>query len=487
MKVLLINPPYSRLRRTKECTEMVTPLGLSCVGAYLAGRGFDVAVYDANYNSLERLPRFNDLSKLLAKFELYSENLKTRDNPVRDEIRDRIEREKPDVVGVTVSSPIRGAAFVVAEVCKEVDARIKVVFGGYHPTSCPEDALSNVCVDAVVRGEGEATFAELVARFSDGGLPVGVQGVSYRENGATVHNMDRPLIENLDELPFSAGFLRGAVTGKVPVQYARGCPYNCKFCADRLMWHGRVRYRSAERLVDEMEAIVKETGIREFTFVDGTFNLSREKVVEFCEVVIRRKLRVLWDALVRADRLDDEMLSLCRKAGCAQMNVGVESGSPRVLEDIGKKTDLAAVAENVGKIRRHGIAAVSFFCVGMPPEKPEDLRATEYLVDTLPHDFVIINLFTPFPGTVYFEELKSLGLVTSEHDFDMYGYKAPDNHFTIDTPREEYFSCRDEILRAANKANRKGKLAAKLLFYNLGFYLRHPRQLLRRAFRLMGF
>lgn len=487
MKILLINPPYSRLRGTKECTEMVTPLGLSYVGAYLKKRGHGVALYDANYSSGERLSRFNNLGRLLKKFDRYSETLGSADHPVWDEVRRRVAAARPDVVGVTVLSPVRGAAFRVAAVCREVNPDIRVVFGGYHPTSCPDDVLRDGGADAAIRGEGELTFAELVERYGEGGSPRDVPGVSWRESGNVVHNPDRPLIEDLDSLPFPVEFLVGAATGKAPVQYARGCPYGCKFCADRVMWRRKVRYRSAGSLVSEMEEVVSRTGIREFTFVDGTFNLSRRKVAEFCELVLARRLRVRWDALVRAEGLDDELLRLCRRAGCSQMNIGVESGSQRVLDDLGKSVDLALVAENVRKISSSRIATVSFFCVGMPPEAPEDLRATRDLILRLPHDFVILSLFTPLPGTEFFDELKAKGMISGDHDYDMFGYKSPNNYFVVNTPESEYGGLRDEILRAADKVNKRGKLALKLLFYNLGFYMRYPGQLWRRVVRYIGF
>jgi len=466
---------------------MVTPIGLSYIGAYLKSRGVDAALYDSNYSAGERLPRFDAVDGLLDRFDGYARNLRSERHPVWKECRAKIESMRPDVVGVSVLSPVRGAAFRIAEICKQVDPDIRVVFGGYHPSGFPEDVLSNANVDFVVRGEGEVTFAELLDRISSG-VPIGaLPGVSFRDGGSVRHNPDRALIEDLDSLPYTTDFLLGAVTGKAPLQYGRGCPFGCKFCADHIVWKRRPRFRSPENLVGEIEAVISKSGIREFTFIDGTFNNDRARVAAFCERVLKKRLHIRWDALVRADKLDDELLRLCRRAGCVQLNVGVESGSARVLSDLKKRIDIESVESDMGRIRKNHIAAVSFFCIGMPPETGEDLRMTRDLMLRLKNDYIILHIFTPFPGTEYYDELKAAGAISGEHDFDAFGYKSPANCFAQNISREEFVALRDEIIEIVDRVNKKGHLALKLLMYNMGFYLRYPGQLWRRFVRLIGF
>jgi len=485
MKILLINPPYSRLRLTKECTEMVSPLGLVYLAAAAAADGFDVSIYDANYSGAERMRRMNGVKRLMESYHLYRDNLADGDHPVWRECYERIRAEAPDVIGITALTPVLGAAKKLAAVCREAAPGAVVVFGGFHPTCRPGDVLLDGSADAVVRGEGEETFVELLGRVRDK-LPYGdVAGVSVRENGTVRSNPDRPLIEDLSKLPSIAGFIGHAAAGKLPVQYGRGCLFSCKFCSDSAVWRRKSRYIPAGRLADELAGIVRRHGAREFTFVDGTFNLHRERVMELCEEILKRRLKILWDALVRADTLDDGMLAMCRRAGCVQMNVGVESGSPAVLRDLRKGTDLGAVREGIGRIRKHGIAAVSFFCAGMPPETAGDMKATRDLILSLPHDYVILHLFTPMPGSKYFDELESEGRINAGHDYDSFGYKSPGNYFTRNVGREEFERCRDEISKAADRVNGRGRLVLKLLFNNLGFYIRRPRLLLRRALQFV--
>jgi len=487
MKVLLINPPYSRLRGTKECTEMITPLGLSYIAAKLDGAGYDVSIYDANNSSRERASRFNRIGDLLGGYGSYGESLRVEDHPVWQEVEEKITSESPDLVGVSVLSPSLGASLKVAEISRRAAPDAPVVFGGFHPTCEPEGVLKSGLVDAVVRGEGEDTFAEIAARLEEGRGFEGVAGVSRADAGRFVHEADRELIRELDSLPSPARFIGASATGKIPLHYARGCPFSCKFCSDRAMWRRRVRYLSAGRLVDLVEEIIEETGVREFTFVDGTFNVRRDRVVEFCEEVIRRRLRILWDALVRSGGLDYELMRLCRRAGCAQMNLGVESGSPRVLEDLRKGVTIEEAMEDARRIRRAGIAAVSFFCVGMPPETVEDMRATRDAIIAMDHDYVIMHVFTPLPGSEYFEELKAAGALPEDHDYDLYGYKSPLNHFALRMAEQDFVEWRDRIAGAVNRVNAGGRLALKLLLRNAGFYARYPAQLWRRAAGFFGY
>ncbi|HOO55271.1 MAG TPA: radical SAM protein [bacterium] len=486
MKILLVNPPFSRLLGRFENTEVITPIGLPGVAAYINKHGYGVSVYDANRLPGSRTRLGKKATEMVDGNHNYLETLNSERHPVWGEIRERLIAEKPDVVGISVLSSARGSAFQVARICKEVDPRIRVVFGGYHPTGFPEDVLSNENVDVVVRGEGEQTFLELLEVYKNEGDIGSVLGISYSDNGNVINNPDRAFIDDMDSLPFTADFVFQGLIGRIPIQYGRGCPYGCKFCADRVVWKRKIRYRSAENVVEEIESAVRNLGVREFTFIDGTFNVSRRKVMDFCELVIEKKLDIIWDALVRADKLDDEMLAKCRRAGCVQMNLGVESGSERVIDDLNKAIDLSTVKDDIDRIKKHGISVVTFFCIGMPPETAEDLRKTRDLISRLNHDFVILSVFTPLPGTDYYLELLEKNIIGKGHDFDLYGFKSPRNHFALNIADEEFEYWRNEILKATDEVNKKGRFAVKMLLKNSGFFIRNPRQLIRRAKQFAG-
>lgn len=487
MRVLLFNPPYTRLRNTKERTEMVPPLALAYIAASLHDAGHDVFIHDANYNPSERLVAVDDGRHLLGVFKDYEKNISSNEHPAWRECRALAAALEPQLVGITTLSPVRNSALKLAGLCKEVDPGITVALGGYHPTVCADDVLEHESVDAAVRGEGEVTFTELAARVEAGGGFDGLPGVSFRSAGAVIHNPDRELVRDIDTLPSAAPFIPGGDTGKAPIQFARGCPYRCKFCADSTLWRRKTRFHSAARMAGDIETVIEKLGIREFSFVDGTFNLNRRRVLELCDTIAARGLSIRWDALVRADRLDEELVAACRRAGCSQMNLGVESGSQYVLDKLDKKTNLDSIEADIQLIKKHRITCVSFFCVGMPPERKEDMRATRELILKLRHDYVIMNIFTPFRGTEFYDELVASGRLDESHDFDAFGYKAPTNHFTPELSKREYDELRDAIVRAVDLVNKRGKLPLKLFLYNLDFYIRHPLHLWKRIRIFLGF
>lgn len=487
MKILLINPPYTRLRGSNECTEMITPQGISYLAAVAETGGYDVRVFDANVAPSGKKTRFNKVGNLVSGYGTYKENVSDDAHPAWRDVRSEVENFSPDVIGITTLSPVLGSAMMTACICRDVVPNAKIVMGGFHPTSFPEDVLKHNTVHYVVRSEGEETFAELLDCIRDGRTHRDVAGLSYMEAGVLKNNPDRPLIRDLDSLPMPVKFLNGRATGKLPVQYSRGCPYGCRFCADSVIWRRRTRNFSPETIVEYMKQCVSFHGIREFTFVDGTFNVSRKRVHELCEAIIGSGLKVLWDALVRADELDDEMLRICRKAGCTQMNIGIESGSQSVLDDLNKGTSIANIKNEINRIRKHNMAAVSFFCIGMPPETKGDMSDTHDLIKLLKHDYVILHMFTPIPGSEYFTQLLESGRIPEGHDYDSFGYKSDMNSFSGMATREEFEYWRKKIGLLVDVVNSRGLLPIKLLMKNFMFYLKFPGQLYRRVVRLAGY
>lgn len=487
MRTLLINPPFTRLRDSRERTEMITPQGLSYLAAVAEQGGCEARILDANVARRASKICFSKVANLVSGYGAYKDNLNDDAQPAWMDVREEVERFRPDVIGITALSPVIGSALRTAAICRECAPDSIIVMGGFHPTSKPEDALMNSSVDYVVRSEGEETFSELLQCIRDDSSPGEIAGLSYMDGGALVNNPDRPLISDLDSLPLPIKYLNGRATGKLPVQYSRGCPYGCRFCADRVIWRRRSRHFSPERVVEYMSGCVAHHGIREFAFIDGTFNVNKERVHALCEEIIKNKLKVLWDALVRADELDDEMLRMCRRAGCVQMNIGIESGSQGVLDDLNKGTSLLNIRSEVDRIKSHNMAAVSFFCIGMPPEANSDLSDTHDLIKALHHDYVILHMFTPIPGSDYFAQLQASGRILADHDYDSFGYKSEKNGFAGSATREEFEFWRKKIGHLVDAVNSKGLLPLKLLAHNMAFYLKFPSQLYRRATRLAGY
>lgn len=299
MKVLLIYPPWQFKAETP-------PLGLACLAAVLEKLGEDVKILD-----------------------LDTYNLNTWEEELHNELKDN----KFQIAGISVMTPLFTSALKVTQIIREVDPSIKIIMGGAHPTIYPNEILKNYnFVDIIVRGEGEETLAELIPLLKRETDLKDVKGISYRKGGEIIHNSDKPLIANLNSIPFPALHLlpinryrNSIIPGKrmMTLISSRGCPFNCYFCFKGI-FGGRFRARSAENIVEEIEQISSKYGINLFYFYDDTFTLNKSRVFKFCKLLKERNLRVEWSCVTRVDCVTPSMLLEMKKAGCYSIHYGVE-------------------------------------------------------------------------------------------------------------------------------------------------------------------
>ena len=226
-KVLLISPPWYRI--FGGCSDS-SPLGLCYIAAILEKHGYNVSVYNADYKT-DLQP--TSVVELTAKYDTYLRTLNDMNHPLWKEVGAVISKQSPDIVGISVMTAKYGSALNVSRLVKDFDPDIPVVWGGVHPTILPDETMKNKDVDIVVRGEREYTFWELIENLESLDK---VLGITYKENGEIIHKPNRPLIENLDELPFPARHLILEKENYHPEAFgnifaSRGCPYNCIFCA----------------------------------------------------------------------------------------------------------------------------------------------------------------------------------------------------------------------------------------------------------------
>lgn len=298
-----------------------------------------------------------------------------------------------DIVAFSCTSPQMAHAVKLATKIKRTDNYI--VFGGVHPSALPQDTLVNECVDAVVVGEGEQAFFDIVKGKRD---PI-------------VHH---PYLEDLDSLPFPD---RRLIKQERNIQQAyadngeriasllssRGCPFRCVFCASHQVWTRRVRYRSPENILEEFERVVKDWGIDFMKFSDDTFTVNKRIVIEFCEGKIRKGMRTPWGCNIRADTADEEMLTIMRRAQCREVWVGVESGSPQILHDMKKDINIEEIKRSFKKTAELGFFRRAYILLGMPNEDYEDIRLTEELIDEIKPDSVGFTILAPYPGTEFYQ------------------------------------------------------------------------------------
>ena len=491
MKVLLINPPYSRIRGSGM--DAWFPLGLGYLAAVLIEDGFEVSIYSAD-NCQPGEPR--PTSGMRDIFELRSQSRRTciealanKDHFVWREVKRTLEDVKPDLVGITALSVQYGAAVKIGQIVKEWRPDCPVVIGGHHVTYLPyETMLGTPVFDLSVLGEGEVTFLEVCRLYREGWRPdfENVLGVAYRKNGEVYITPPRQLLSDLNALPFPRRdinlypetYSKQQLGGLI---YGRGCPWNCRFCSSKKFWQRRVRMRSPENCVKEINTLINHYGLRRFMFWDDAFSVRRKEIIEFATRVIESGERFTFTAATRADLIDQELVRLLHRAGCTELKLGVESGSPRVLEMIQKNLDLKVLREAVKIVKDGGINLGLFFMAGLPHETLDDLNLTFDLIKELNADNVAFNIFDPMPGSELYQEVIDLGLVPENADWTKFAF-WPDASFTIDMAPDVFDKKAREMAEYIFKRNDSLRMRIKRF---LPQFRHNPSSLFRKTIELI--
>jgi radical SAM superfamily enzyme YgiQ (UPF0313 family) len=364
------------------------PLGILYIGAVLEQAGHQVTILDGDV-----------------------------DHMGPSEMADYAGTWKPDVLGVSATTPGYAMANTILGQVKEQHPHIITILGGFHLTALPRETMVEGMADYGVYGEGEQTIVELVAAL-EGGRDIGeIPGILFRQDGAPGEqvrmNPPRPQMQDLDVLPFPARHLLRykrylwSVPGKglVPVttiMTQRGCPYQCVFCGVHTMFP-RVHYRQTEHVVDELEQVATELGIRHIQFSDDTLTLKAEKTVALCQEIKRRKLDITWEGYTRADRINKELLKQMKAAGLVRLSFGVESGDQRILEAIKKGTSLEQYRQAYDWCDELDLETRCSVMLGHPFETRETVQKTVDYICSLKIDQAYINIATPYPGTALLE------------------------------------------------------------------------------------
>jgi len=188
------------------------------------------------------------------------------------------------------------------------------------------------------------------------------------------------------------------------IQSARGCPFNCSYCVKS--FGKRLISRSAVNIVSEIEECINVYGMKNFRFIDDTFNASRERACEISKLILKKELKVEWTALSRADTIDTESLRLMREAGCRRLYIGIESGSQRILDLYKKGYRIDRIRESMRLVRASGIESLGFFMVGAPGEDEQDFRKSLDLAKELNFDYVVVFKAISYPGTDLFDSYR---------------------------------------------------------------------------------
>lgn len=388
-KIYLYNPSFSHFPKKFSKTNYTEPpLSLLYLSSYLRefSKDIEIKIFDLAVNNLKE-----------------------------EFLLGEIKKEKPEFIGITTSTVTAPWAENFLKKIKNISGSPTTVVGGPHATVMPSYFSS---ADFVVLGEGERAFYKIV-----------------NNNKEKEKYIREEQIANLDEIPYPAYDLIDISSYLYPYPHptkndiycrmitSRGCPFNCAFCESPLIWGRKVRYRSVENVMGEIEMLIKKYNVSFIFFSDDTFVLSKERVRKICEEIINRKIKIFWGCLTRASNLDLSLLQIMKNSGCREVQVGVESGDEEILKSINKNVTLKEIEETFKLLKKVGINSKGFFILGHPQDTTETIKKTINFALKLSPTYAFFSIFTPYPGLPIYEEYKNRGYLKTE-DFSLFNYHS---------------------------------------------------------------
>lgn len=382
MKVLLINPPFIGEKKHKHA-----PLGLYYISNFLK-KIANVVVLDCNVNG--------------------------------NDVFDIVEEMKPNIVGISVLTPTVNSSINLLQSLKGKNSGCFFIAGGIHASSFPDDMIYAE-FDFVIRGEGELTFYELVSKFGLSEM-YEIDGISFWDESKkkVVHRKDRERIKNLDIL----GFPKLTRKDLEYYEYAsiiasRGCAYQCYYCSSSYYWRKVVTVRTVESILCEINYYL-DLGIEHIYFCDDNFFNSPGMVRALCEKIIENKLKFKWNALIRLDLINEEILRLMKLAGCTCLSIGIECGSKEVLEGI-KKISIDTLIAKFLLIKKENIYTRTTWMIGLGKDFEEEKKSVDLMKILMPNQ-ISIHMLIPYPNTDAWKNPEKYNLIVDkEHiNYDIF-------------------------------------------------------------------
>lgn len=407
------------------------PVGISCLKAFLEKNQISTKCFDLSLKFYKVFPekRYWELNYpdhfIVSQF--FERDILPFLSPFIDLWAEEILSDDPKMVGFSLFMSSINTSLVLARRLKELKPQMPIIGGGPEITRIKRIVVDGIrgfsevnreglsAFDVLFDGEGEISLLEAVSLYKQGKDFHTVDGACRINGSEIIANRPRSLIEDLDILgppDFSDFELEDYLTKRLPIVTSRGCINRCTFCADSPLWK-RYRHRSPEKVVEEMEFMVKDYKIFDFEVVDSTFNGDIRRLERICDLIISSKLNIQWSAKAAfKEEMNSGLLRKMKRAGCNSLAYGVESGSSRVLKDMRKPTDLKIAKRIIRETRRAGIEPNCFFIIGYPTETEEDFRQTLNFIE---ENAELIHRFDQVTGC-HIEEDSYLGLNLDRYD-----------------------------------------------------------------------
>jgi radical SAM superfamily enzyme YgiQ (UPF0313 family) len=403
-RIIFINPPYERIAPgyafIKTMTSKIPALGLLHLAAQVRQDGYDPTIIESDVQGLSA-----------------------------SQVANRVIRERPAYIGITLFTV---GVWLAAELSRKVKAacpEIKILVGGPHISSMGRETMEKFPeFDYAVVGEGETVLSELLKAFETGSDLSDIPNVIYRTpSGNVIQTRKQSIRKPMDELPPPAWDLLPAFPrAYTPAVYSypkgpvgtiaasRGCPFHCKFC-DTSTFGATVRAYSPQAVFDQMVHLKQRWGVNHVLFVDDLFVASRKRTEELCRLIIENRLKMTWTCSARVDCVKPDLLKKMKKAGCWEIEYGLESGSNELLQKMEKYARVERGEQAVRWTHEAGIRTKGLFMLGYPGETPTSIELTKAYVKRLPMHVMNLTKFTPYPGSPVYQEL--------------YGTKIRDDHW----------------------------------------------------------
>jgi anaerobic magnesium-protoporphyrin IX monomethyl ester cyclase len=426
------------------------PIGLGYVAAYLKEQGHQVIFLDISKNDLHLLHHPQIVHC--------------------------------DLVGLSMTTPQLGLAKKVITILKEARKDLPIVAGGVHPSFFKGQLIQDLNIDYVIYGEGELTLNELVNALQQNKDHLSsINGLVFREGKEIITNPPREVIPDLDRLPFPArdlvnfrsylqppGLIRGIWTNRsTNMTTSRGCPGRCTYCGGNFIFNRKYRRRTVDNVLEEIDLLVKDYQVDGISFQDDTFLMNTQWIEEFSEKFISRQYGIKWSCFGRVDTVNEKIIKAIKKAGCVQIEYGIETGSERVLKEIKKNTNLEQIRKAIRMTKEHGIRAFGCFMFGFTDDTEEDLQKTIDLVGQLKLDFAACYYTIPFPGSELYDRAVKENRIL-EPDMSKW-YIRVDNIWKVNLDSSTIIKYKKEFFK-------------KVRYNNLMFFLKRPVFMLRLIF-----